>query len=191
MPEIIGPFKIISTSVRPLDAHLAHLRHLTVPKVARDILHSRFKLSAKTAKETAPLISSYVRRALEFHEQSRTSAISLRPVSQYYSWLNLAVACILAYRPHNFEQFRNHGVQDLSYKLDTLELSSEVVRVKHGAVPLFHSIISGEQLENQVIRFGHLVSAIPLISYELTDAFQRKTQIIDVGVGFLIQTAMR
>jgi len=121
MSEIIGPFKLLSSSVRPLDAHLAHLRHLTVPKVARDILRSRFKLSATIAKETAPLISSYVRRALEFHEQSRASIISLRPMSQYYSWLNLAVACILAYRPPNFEQYRNHGVQDLSNNLDTLE----------------------------------------------------------------------
>ncbi len=38
-------------------------------------------------------------------------------------------------------------------------------------------------MDNQVIRFGHLVSAIPLISHELTDAFQQKTQVIDVGVG--------
>ena len=90
---------------------------------------------------------------------------------QYYCYLNLAVAVVVAYRPPNFEQYRLHGVEDRSHLLTTLNLRSVLVRAKRGAVPLFHSLMSGEQIERRQFRLNELVGSIPLVRYELSELF--------------------
>ena len=181
MPEIIGPFKSISSTVSFLDAHIAHLRHLTNTGIARELLIKRFQFTAAQAKETAKLIGAHIGQSLEFHHQSRVAPITIRPVLQYYSYLNLAVATILAYRPPNYNQYRQHGVEDRTHALSSLDLSSIVLRVKQkGAVPLFHAIISDVPLKNQRFRFGQLAAGFHMISHELETQFGKTPQAIQV-----------
>ena len=101
---------------------------------------------------------------------------------QYYCYLNLAVAVVLAYRPPNRAQYRHHGVEDKSHGLSILDLDSEVVRLKQkGAIPLFHSLISGEDLGERGFQLDELAACIPSVSYELTNLFGLKNQLIHVS----------
>lgn len=180
MPGIIGPYKSVASTLQPLACHIAHLRHLTNTEVARNLVRESRSIPARLAKETAVKLSAYVRQGIEFHEQSVSAPLSIRPVLQYYSWLNFAVACIVAYRPPDFQQYRRHGVEDLSHRLRTLRLPSEIVKVGRGALPLFHSIISGEAINGSTFRFGELAAAVPMASHELSAAFGKKPQDIEV-----------
>lgn len=181
MPEIIGPFQTVSSTIPALDAHTTHLQHLANQEVSRQILRDRFHLPKTILNNCSQLLSAHVAQALEFHTQSISARPSIRPVLQYYAYLNLAVATIIAYRPPNFEQYRQHGVEDQTHKLTRLEFTSAILKVKRGAVPLFHSIISGEPLEGRILRFGLLTAAIPMLAHELTTAFKKTTQTIIVS----------
>ena len=99
---------------------------------------------------------------------------------QYYSYLNLAVAVVLAHRPPNYEQYRQHGVEDRSHTLRDLNLKSVLVKAKRGAVPLFHSLLSHEGISNRSFRLNELLGAIPLVRYELTELFSMPTEAIAV-----------
>ncbi|MEO0770278.1 MAG: YaaC family protein [Cyanobacteria bacterium J06649_4] len=176
MPEIIGPFSSASSAVPPLDAHVGHLRHLTNLKIAKDILRQRHRLSEAQARDTSKLLTSHVRQALDFHSESRSAALTTRPVLQYYSYLNLAVAAILAFRPTNYHQYRRHGVEDKTHTLTKLALSSTVLKVNRGAVPLFHSILSDVQLYNRRLRFGQLAAGFHMVNHELRMQFNKTTQ---------------
>ena len=104
---------------------------------------------------------------------------------QYYCYLNLAVAVILAYRPPNFNhQYGKHGVEDNSHALTTLNLRSVLVRAKKGAVSLFHSLMSGEDIQGREFRLNELVGCIPLVRYELCQLFGVSDQdiIVDESV---------
>jgi len=93
---------------------------------------------------------------------------------QYYCYLNLAVATILAFKPKNFEQYRRHGVEDWTFALSKLDLSSTVLKVKKtGAVPLFHSIFSGVPITNQSFRFGEIIASFHMCNAELTNQFSK------------------
>lgn len=181
MAEIIGPFRAVSSNIPPLDAHIAHLRHLTNTRIGRDRLRDRFQFSASDARETAKLISAHVGQSLEFHDQSRLVSTAIRPVLQYYCYLNLAVAAILSYRPTHFNQYRRHGVEDCTHALSSLDLSSHVVQVNRGAVPLFHSIISDVVLHKKKFRLGQLAAGFHMVSVELEVNFGKATQSILVA----------
>jgi len=129
MPEIIGKFSAVSSSIPPLDAHIGHLRHLTNNRIAKEILRNRHGLSAADAKTTSKLWASHVGQALNFHYESRTAPGTIRPVLQYYCFLNLVVAVILAFRPPCYNQYRRHGVEDKTHALFSLDLSSIVLQV--------------------------------------------------------------
>ncbi|OEU60213.1 MAG: hypothetical protein BBJ57_09185 [Desulfobacterales bacterium PC51MH44] len=180
MPEIIGPFTAVSSSVPALEAHVAHLRHLTNTGIALDILRERFQSTAGQAREAAKLIAAHVGQSLAFHEQSRSASPLVRPVLQYYCYLNLAVAAILSYRPINFNQYRRHGVEDRTHALSSLELSSIVVLINRGAVPLFHSIVSGVSLYGKRLRLGQLAAGFQMVSHELVTEFGKVSQPIRV-----------
>lgn len=176
MPEIIGKFDTAATSVRPLEAHIGHLRHLTNQGIVRDILKERHDMTAAQAQKTAKLVCPHVAQSLNFHNQSCIASPETRPVLQYYSYLNLAVAVILAYRPPNNEQYRQHGVEDRTHSLKKLELGSELLKVRRGAVPLFHSIISDVPLYNRKFRFGQLAAGFHMVQHELETQFNKKLQ---------------
>lgn len=176
MPEIIGNFSAVTSSVPPLDAHIGHLRHLTNNKIAKEILRDRHGLSAADATATSKLWASHIGQALNFHFESRSASETIRPVLQYYCFLNLGVAAILAFRPPNHNQYRRHGVEDKTHALSSLGLSSTVLQVKRGAVPLFHSILSDVPLDGKRIRFGQLAAGFHMFSHELQARFNKVPQ---------------
>lgn len=178
MPNIIGQFDSVSSTSGPLEGHVAHLRHLAHQHVARQILREQFCFSRPDSEKHSQLLSAHVAQALEFHAESIAARPSIRPVLQYYSYLNLGVACILAYRPPDFHQYRKHGLGDQTHKLTRLAFSSPIVEVRRGAVPLFHSIISGESLEGRTLRFSELVASVPILAHELATAFGKTTQTV-------------
>lgn len=181
MPEIIGPHKLVHSNVPPLEAHVGHLLHLTNAKVAGELLVGRFGFIAADARNAAKLFSAQVRQSIEFHNESLHASFRIRPVLQYYSYLNLAVAAILAYRPPNHNQYRQHGVSDKSHALKQLNLASEVVTISRGVVPLFHSIISDASLRNRTFQFRQLIAGIHMVASELTTEFSQTTTRIYVS----------
>lgn len=181
MPEIIGPFESITSTIPALDAHTTHLRHLTNTRIGRDRLRDQFQFSAAAARETAKLVGAHIGQSLAFHDQSRLASTAIRPVLQYYCYLNLAVAAILAYRPTNFNQYHRHGVEDCTHALSSLDLSSCVVKINRGAVPLFHSIMSDVVLYGKRIRLGQLAAGFQMVRHELEVYFGKTTQAILVA----------
>ena len=181
MPEIVGPSLIIETNVSPLEAHLGHLRYLANPAAARDLLRCEFGFTAKDARDDSRLFCAQIEQSIHFYEQSKNASIRTRPVLQYYCYLNLAVAAILAYRPANWTQYRSHGVEDKTHGLQRIDLASKVLKVRKGAVPLFHSILSDVDLKSRTFRFGALVAGIQMLSSELGDQFGKPTQRIFVS----------
>jgi len=186
MPGVVGPSKLLLSSISPIQGHMAHLRHLSTPKVAQQLLRDRFGMTARDARAQGGLVSSHIERALAFHAQSAVASSSIRPVLQYYCYLNLAVALIISYRPANYEQYRRHGVEDQSHRLKSLGIRSILVKVKKkGAVPVFHSILSGEPIIDRQFRFHELAGSIPLIKYELNNLFGVRCQsIISKGQSY-------
>ena len=114
MPEIVGEFYTVTTTIPPLDAHIGHLRHLTNLGIAERLLRESHSLTTTQSRNTSKLLASHVAQALDFHVESRNARPTIRPVLQYYSYLNLAVAAILAFRPTGFDGYGSHGVQDLA-----------------------------------------------------------------------------
>ena len=182
MPGVIGPFGLVFTSMEPLEAHAAHLRHLVSPRVARRLVLEKFDHQPPAARKIGTLLSSHVGQALHFHEASLEAHRSVRPMLQYYSYLNLAVGVVLAHQPPNVIQYRRHGVEDRSHELATLSLQSRIVRVsRSGAVPLFHSIVSGESIRGRCFRLNELIGCIPMVRFELQNLFGLSGQEIIVS----------
>lgn len=176
MPNIIGKFSSARSTLPPLDAHVSHLKHLTNRRVARETLCDRHGFTDAQSSDSSKLIASYVSQAISFHADSRVASPTIRPVLQYYTYLNLSVAAILAFRPVNHEQHRRHGVEDNTHALKQLELGSNVVVVKRGAVPLFHSILSDVPLYNRKFRFGQLAAGFHMFAHEMANQFNKRFQ---------------
>ena len=181
MPEIVGPSAIIKSNVSPLEAHLGHIRYLANPTATRELLRREFGFTAKDARDESRLICAQIEQSIHFYEQSKGAPIRIRPVLQYYCYLNLAVAAILAYRPANWNQYRSHGVEDKTHGLQRIDLASKVLKVQRGVVPLFHSILSDVDLKSRTFRFGALVAGIHMLSVELSDQFGKTTQRVFVS----------
>jgi len=60
MPNIIGEFVSVGTTIPPLEAHTGHLRHLTNEKIAKDLLSDVHGMPARHAKETAKIFSPHI-----------------------------------------------------------------------------------------------------------------------------------
>lgn len=173
MPEIVGPFDASASSLPPISAHVEHLRHLNNPKIGRELLRDQHGFNTTDAKNTAKLVAEYIDQSLAFHEASVEASQRVRPVLQYYCYLNMAVVAILVFRPTNTNQYTRHGVEDLSHRLTRLELGSTVVKVKSGAVPLFHSILSDVSLAGRKLRLKQLLAGFHGVSHELRTQFGR------------------
>ena len=180
MPEIIGKRQDTYSAMTSLDAHVAHLKHLANQSIARRILKERHGHTDEQAKKTAPVLSSHVRQGIAFHLDSRSASKETHPALQYYAFLNLSVAVILAFRPVGFQGYKSHGVEDRTHSLNAIKLSSKVLKVNRGAVPLFHSILSDVDLRGKEFRISELVAAFHMCSHELTTQFNKKVQSIQV-----------
>jgi hypothetical protein len=154
----------------PLQAHLAHLRHLSRSGVMSSVLQQRFSFTKPDARDAAPLISGYISRALEFHQASRHASSNVCSVLQYYAYLNFATGVVLAYRPPNHASYQNHGATDLTKKHSSLDLRSKVIEIgRKGTIPLFHSILSDRRIENLKFRLKDIVACLPSVGFELEE----------------------
>ena len=177
--DFLFPERSSYSTLPPLDAHICHLRHLSNPGAARLVLRKRFSVRTADLRKSAELFSAHIAQALDLYETAHASGPTVRPILQYYAYLNLAVAVILAYRPSNYVSYRQHGLQDRSATIQSLDLSSRVVEVTRGAIPLFHNVICSAGLPRRTYRLREIVVAIPTISVELEDAFRvRSSQIL-------------
>jgi hypothetical protein len=159
--------KHVTTRMAPVAAHAAHLLHLTRPPALRPFLEERHAMSAATAQRLAGEVAPFIEQALAFHEASASASMRIRPVLQYYSYLNFAVAVVLIYQPDNWQSYRSHGAEDLTHGLQRISLASPVVRVRSGALSLFHSLLAEGPLPKSKLTLKHLLVSIPMVAAEL------------------------
>jgi hypothetical protein len=174
---------LIHTHGNVIGAHLAHLKHLAKPATCELILRNRFNRPSGKARLEARLIAAHVARAVDFISASKSCGDRLQPLLQYYCYLNLAVAVVLAYRPPNHLGYRRHGVTDLTGDLTQIDLASSVAQVTRGALTLFHSVVSDAPLPQGPLRLRTLLAAIPMLSAEMNDAFGLVPSVILVREG--------
>ncbi len=168
MAGIIGPPNQITTTGQPLAGIIGHLGHLGKPLGAEQVLRQRFHCPRKDARAGASVVAAHIEQALEFHRMSKTVSYRVKPVLQYYAYLNLAVATVLCYRPPGYSKYRSHGLHDATGQLKSLMASSVVVKVSnHGAVPLFHAVLSDATLPKK-LKLRELFVSIAMISAEVS-----------------------
>ena len=162
--------------VSPLTAHLCHLEHLGRPASARLILRSRFGFSKSDCDTYSKTLASFVRRGVDFIEDSERVSPSIRPMLQYYGFLNLAVATVIAWRPKNWTQYRSHGASDKTDGIRRLGITSKVVSMREfGAIQLFHSVISDSVIAKEQFSLKELLVSIPFVEVELREAHSIRT----------------
>lgn len=155
----------------PLSAHVAHIGHLARPAALEQLLADRHEVLRKPARRLAADVAPFLEQALHFHEVACRADVRVRPVLQYYAYLNFAVAVVLIYKPPGWEQYRKHGAEDLSRTLKKLSLSSPIVQMRPGAVPLFHSVISSAPASTSRLTLRDLLVQIPMVALELNQTF--------------------
>ena len=70
--------------------HVEHLRHLTNATIVKNVLNQSYPGPARSKKDASE-IASHVAQSLEFYEVSRDASRRIRPVLQYYGFLNLSL----------------------------------------------------------------------------------------------------
>jgi hypothetical protein len=166
--------RFIDSRMDTVSAHTAHLRHLARPSVLQGLLQEKFLLNKQEATRLAFNVSPFIDQGLHFHDASKQVSLRVRPVLQYYAYLNLAVAVVLVYKPQGWNGYKTHGVEDLTRKLTKLSLQSQIVKPTRGAIPLFHSVISEAALPQRGMSFRELLVAIPMVSVEMDKVFSIK-----------------
>lgn len=164
----------------PVSAHVAHIRHLARPSALEPFLRARHGFSPSFSKKLAVQVAPFLEQAIIFHDASQLVPLRARSLLQYYSYLNLAVALVLIYQPTGWQEYRKHGVEDITRTLQRVSLSSPVIRVRHGALTLFHSIISEGRLPAGNISLRDLFVPIPMVASELEHAFGIRTLSLSV-----------
>ena len=174
-----------STRMTPVGAHAAHIRHLSRPSALEQLLIERHALTGAVARRRSFEVAPFLEQALHFYESACRSDVRVRSVLQYYAYLNLAVGIVLVYRPSGWEQFRKHGAEDHTRSLKKLSLSSGVVQMRPGAVPLFHSVLSTAVAPTRRLTLRNLLVHIPMVALELKEAFSIRP--LAVRVGFSLE----
>lgn len=157
----------VHTRMSPIESHAAYLRHLSRPSALLPFLRERHGILAKDARAMAAEVSPFIEQGLAFYDASRTASMRVRPVLQYYGYLNFAAAVVLVYRPDGWQGYRVHGAEDVTRSLRNINASSPVVRIKRGTLTLFHSIIAECPLPKNKLSLKHLMVPIPMVAAEL------------------------
>ncbi len=180
MSGAIGKRSSASSYMNVVAAHTAHLRHLSRVGTARLVLQGRHGYTKVRARSSGDLLAAHVRQALAFLDDAGECSARSRPLLQYYGYLNLAVAVLLVYQPPKYENYRRHGLQDCTANLKTLQLGSQVVAVVDGAVTAFHSVISCRTLDKRRYRLRELLCSIPMLMFEMGDAFGVRMHTVEI-----------
>lgn len=173
--------RTVGSLVSPLECHLAHLRHFAKLATGRLLLQERHKLGRRDAQKRAEHIASHVSQALRFYDSATHSDPEVSPVPLYYSYLNMCVAVVEAYRPPQQLHSRSHGLNDRTGDLKKIGLATLVVEAKGGALGAFHSILSDVPLKGMKFSMRDLAVHLPIMHLELFDAFKITPNIISVS----------
>jgi hypothetical protein len=94
----------------------------------------------------------------------------------------LAKAIVLLYQPPGFSTDVDwHGASDRTHRLTSLDLQSEVLKIKRGVIPLFSSLVGWRKLEaGQTVSLKELLVAIPSVGAELTQFYGMAVRWIEV-----------
>ena len=163
---------IYKTNQIPLDAYIAHLNHICSPQSLKPILNSRHNYTTGEASNLSKSVCHFIQQALHFHHTSKISSSRIRPVIQYYSYLNLAVACVLIYKPKDWNAYRRHGAEELSRTKKRISLTTPAVKVSKGALSLFSRIVSDSDLTQPRLRLIDLLVPIHMSHCELASAYK-------------------
>jgi hypothetical protein len=168
--DFLSP-KPIMSGLDPLEGHLAHVRHLVRPSGLESVLRDAHSYDAVTARALGARITPYIEQALNFFESSRSAAGRVRPVLQYYCYLNLAAACVCTYLPTTATSaLKHHGASDMSWGVGKLLLTSKLLKTHHGAISAFHGILSDATLPVGPLTLKDLLVAIRMVGMELKQA---------------------
>lgn len=133
---------------------------------------TRHGFRQREADAAAADIAPFIEQALLFHEASTNTTLRVRPLLQYYAYLNLAVSVVLIYRPKNWQGYRSHGAKDLTHRLNRISLSSAVVKVTTGTLTLMNDVISDGNLPKRPLTLRDLLAAVPMVVSEPKSAFR-------------------
>lgn len=164
----------------PIVAHLAQIRLLCSKHSLVTILREEHSISKAAAEKLSKQVAPFIEQALAYFDTATQAPLSVKPVIQYYSYLNFASAIVRIYQPPEWQSFKNHGVEDLTKSMNKLGLNTKVVKIHKGVVPLFHKLFSDEPLNGEKLSLKTLFSAIPMVSIELTQFFNQSIILIDV-----------
>jgi hypothetical protein len=164
----------------PLISHLTQIRLLCNPQSLITILIEVHSMSNSVARKLSKEVSPFIKQGLAFYETSATAPINVKPLLQYYAYLNFASAIVRIYQPPNWQFIKSHGVIDLTKSRTKIGINAKLVKIYNGVIPIFHSIFSDENLFNESISLKELFSSIFMISVELTDHFNQKLYPITV-----------
>ena len=139
--------------------------------MCRETLIDRHGWARNDAQRSADKIASFVRHGTRMLLDQELVSVESRPIMQYYGFLNLAVAVVLCYRPRNWERYKKHGAEDRTHALNDVELGSKMVKVKGGAISLFHTVVCASELKKRDYSFRELLVGLPFLSAELSSLF--------------------
>lgn len=114
----------------------------------------------------------YLEYAQTYYEQAQTASLSLRPILQFYGFIQLLKACILTVNPSypNSSSLLAHGVSTRKRKKQQYSFLTDEVKVQknglfsHMSEKMFHV----KHLEGTKITMADLFSQIPEMDQELS-----------------------
>lgn len=114
----------------------------------------------------------YLEYAQTYYDQAQTASLSLRPILQFYGFVQLLKACILTVDPTypNSSSLLAHGVSTRKRKKQHYSFLTDEVKIQknglfsHMSEKMFHM----KQSEGNKVTMSHLLSQIPEMEQELS-----------------------
>lgn len=172
--------KLFTTGNDPLVSYLAQIRLLCSSQNLITILHEEHSMTKLAAQKLSKEVSPFLQQGLAFYDTAIKAPLSVKPVIQYYAYLNFASAIVRIYQPPNWQSLKSHGVEDLTRSKNKIGLNTDVVKIYNGVVPLFHALISDEPINGDKLSLKTIFSAIPMMSGELRQFFNQSIFAIDI-----------
>lgn len=190
MTDLLHTSDISFSGTHPLEVHLLYIRNLSNSAGMRSVLADIHGYSESESRKIAIKAARFVDLGLTYLDAASAVPERIRPVMQYYGYMNLAVAVVLIHRPTNWEKYRTHGAQDRTGSLSHLQLGSKVVEIGDGVLGLFNCVITGQSLpRNTRLTLRDLLNPIPMLTVELKEHFNHNAGRIRVWPTVTIDTS--
>ncbi len=179
MRNLMG-FNVALTRMDPVEAHVSHLRHLSKTTPLIQVLHERHGYSTVESKAIAESVCPFISQGISFFNAQKGAELRVRPVLQYYSYLNLAVSCVLVFKPAGWQAYKRHGVEDLSRNVTRIGVNSSLLKARKGAVTLFNDIISSAPVPSGKLTLRNLLVPLPMVAAEMESFFNIDPWLLEV-----------